>query len=90
MTQKLFYEDSFMKTFSAQVLECCPDEEGYQIVLDRTVVFRSGGQYADRGHLNQICVTDVQERMGKSITRQNMRLNRELVLRVRSTGRNVL
>ena len=58
MTQKLFYEDSFMKTFSAQVLECCPDEEGYQIVLDRTAFFpEGGGQYADRGHLNQICVT---------------------------------
>ena len=24
-----------------------------------------GGQYADRGHLNQICVTDVQEKDGK-------------------------
>lgn len=66
MTQKLFYEDSFMKTFSAQVLECCLDEEGYQIVLDRTAFFpEGGGQYADRGHLNQICVTDVQEKDGK-------------------------
>lgn len=66
MTQKLFYEDSFLKTFSAQVLECCPVGDGYRIVLDRTAFFpEGGGQYADHGYLDQIRVEDVQEEDGK-------------------------
>lgn len=55
MTEKLFYEDSHMRTFTAKVLECIPDEERYQIVLDRTAFFpEGGGQYADTGWLEEV------------------------------------
>lgn len=62
MTEKLFYEDSHMSEFSAEVLECQPDKNGYQVVLDRTAFFpEGGGQYADTGRLGGCRVTDVQE-----------------------------
>lgn len=50
MTEKLFYKDSHMRAFTACVLECIPEGERYQIVLDRTAFFpEGGGQYADTG-----------------------------------------
>lgn len=75
MTEKLFYEDSHMQTFTARVLECFQDGDRYQTVLDRTAFFpEGGGQYADTGWLEntsdpekkmEIRVVDVQERDGK-------------------------
>ncbi len=75
MTEKLFYEDSHLRTFTAKVLECIPEGEQYQVVLDRTAFFpQGGGQYADTGWLNMVSesereqdirILDVQERDGK-------------------------
>lgn len=63
MTEKLFYENSYMKTFSACVLECEQDGEAWNIILDRTAFFpEGGGQYADTGLLNDAVVLDVQEK----------------------------
>lgn len=42
MTEKLFYLDSHLQRFSAQVEQCVPDGENWQIVLDRTAFFRKG------------------------------------------------
>ena len=65
MTEKLFYIDSHMSEFSAEVLECQPDENGYKVVLDRTAFFpEGGGQYADTGRLGGSRVKDVQESGG--------------------------
>ena len=65
MTEKLFYEDSHKKVFTANVQMCRPKGEYYEVVLDRTAFFpEGGGQYADTGWLGDIRVTDVRERDG--------------------------
>lgn len=65
MTEKLYYQDSHQKEFSAQVTACEWDEKRacYRIVLDQTCFFpEEGGQYADSGTLEGIIVEDVQEK----------------------------
>lgn len=66
MTEKLFYEDSHIKTFSAIVKACEKVGDYYEAVLNRTAFFpEGGGQYADTGLLNQVKVLDVQEKEGE-------------------------
>lgn len=70
MTEKLFYEDSYIKEFQARVLSCKEYKENYQAVLTRTAFFpEGGGQTADTGFLytedgREIPVIDVQEKDG--------------------------
>lgn len=65
MTEKLFYEDSHMITFSAIVEHCEKMEDYYEAVLDRTAFFpEGGGQYADTGEIDGIEVFDVREERG--------------------------
>ena len=65
MTQKLFYEDSHMATFTAVVTACEKAEEFYEAVLDRTAFFpEGGGQDADTGIIDGVRVLDVQEKDG--------------------------
>ena len=65
MTEKLFYEDSHMITFSAVVEACEKVGDDYEAVLSRTAFFpEGGGQYADTGVIDGVEVTDVQERQG--------------------------
>ena len=57
MTEKLFYEDSHMITFSAIVKACEKVGDYYEAVLDRTAFFpEGGGQYADTGLLDGVKV----------------------------------
>lgn len=59
---KLFYQDTHILDFEAQVVECIPEEKGagYLIVLDRTAFFpEEGGQPADTGTLGGKAVLDV-------------------------------
>lgn len=66
MTEKLFYRDSHLVQFEAQVISCAAGKSGYETELDRTAFFpEGGGQYADTGMLGDVRVTDVQERDGK-------------------------
>lgn len=63
MTEKLFYQDSHLHEFTAQVLSCEETEKGYKIVLDRTAFFpEGGGQYGDIGWLGEAEVFDTQEK----------------------------
>ena len=65
MTEKLFYEDSHMITFSAVVTACEKVGDYYEAVLDRTAFFpEGGGQYADTGSIDGVTVLDAQERDG--------------------------
>ena len=69
MTEKLFYQDSYVREFEASVLSCERDKERYKVVLDRTAFFpEGGGQSADTGVLisdsGSVRVLDVQEIQG--------------------------
>lgn len=69
MTEKLFYQDSYIAEFEAKVISCIRSTHGYEAVLDRTAFFpEGGGQAADKGMIvagNKILkVMDVQEKEG--------------------------
>ena len=63
MTEKLFYTDSHLQEFTAEVVSCRPCDNGYEAVLSRTAFFpEGGGQAADTGVIDGIRVYDVQEK----------------------------
>ena len=63
MTEKLFYTDSHLQEFTAEVVSCRPCDNGYVAVLSRTAFFpEGGGQAADTGVIDGIRVYDVQEK----------------------------
>lgn len=62
-TERLFYQDSGLKSCQAKVLECRSQNDHYEIRLDRTVFYpEGGGQPYDTGYLDQIPVLEVQEK----------------------------
>lgn len=64
-TEKLYDSDSHLKEFTAKVVSCIPDGDGWNIVLDRTAFFpEGGGQKSDTGFINEIAVIDVQIKDG--------------------------
>lgn len=64
-TEKLYYADPFLKTFTATVLDCQPGKNGFIVTLDRTAFYpEGGGQPADQGTLDGAAVTDVHEKNG--------------------------
>ncbi len=64
-TEKLYYADSFLKEFTATVLDCQVGKNGYTVTLDRTAFYpEGGGQPADHGTLDDAAVTDVHEKNG--------------------------
>ena len=61
-TRKLYYEDSHLREFTAQVLSCEASEKGYRIILNQTAFYpEGGGQACDLGTLGTARVLDVQE-----------------------------
>ena len=67
-TDRLYYKDSHMREFDAQVLSCTPGKHGYDVVLDRTAFYpEGGGQPGDTGTLSGVRVTDTHERGGEIV-----------------------
>ena len=64
--EKLYYEDPYQKTFTAQVLSCEPGKKGrYQVILDQTAFYpEGGGQPYDIGMLGGVKVLEVHEKDG--------------------------
>ena len=62
MTDRLYYEDSYLKAFEARIVSCRPAEDGggFFITLDRSAFYpTSGGQPHDTGHIGPALVLDV-------------------------------
>ena len=60
MTERLYYSDSYLRTFEARVVERLEVNGQPAVILDRSAFYpEGGGQPADRGTLNQIEVVDV-------------------------------
>ena len=63
MTDKLYYQDATLKTFTARIVERLTHEGQPAVVLDRTAFYPGGGgQPSDRGKLGEALVMDVIER----------------------------
>jgi alanyl-tRNA synthetase len=62
-TERLYYNDSFLREFEARVISCAPLGAQFHVVLDRTAFYpTSGGQPNDTGQLGNATVVDVTER----------------------------
>lgn len=67
-TRRLYYEDAYIKEFTAVVLECREEKNGYGILLDQSAFYpEGGGQPSDRGMLDGTEVVDVKEKCGELI-----------------------
>lgn len=65
-TERLYYEDVYIKEFDARVLECRKAKKGYHILLDRSAFYpEGGGQPSDTGTLGNVRVTEVHEKEGE-------------------------
>lgn len=68
MTTKLFYEDPYLKAFSANVTGCERDGERWNVTLDATAFYpEGGGQPADTGTLGGVRVLDTRDREGRVV-----------------------
>jgi len=63
LTHRLYYDDPYLKTFTARRIGQAPAGDRVAVILDRTAFYPTGGgQAADRGTLNDVPVMDVIER----------------------------
>lgn len=68
MTERLYYKDSELHFFEAEVLSCEKNKDVFSVVLDKTAFFpEGGGQPSDTGKIGDASVFDVQEENGKIV-----------------------
>lgn len=68
ITLRLYYQDSHLKEFSAAVLSCTKEKEGYLVALDQTAFYpEGGGQPGDIGFLDDVRVTDTRLENGEIV-----------------------
>ena len=68
MAQKLYYENQYIKEFTAEVLSCVQGKRGFEVILDKTAFFpEGGGQPGDTGFIGSSEVVDTVERDGDVI-----------------------
>ena len=66
LTEKLYDINSYLTEFEAEVISCEKADDFYKIILDKTAFFpEEGGQYSDKGKLNDADVFDVQIENGE-------------------------
>jgi alanyl-tRNA synthetase len=59
-TERLYFRNSFLREFDAQVISCEKEGERWKVVLDRTAFYpTSGGQPHDTGKLGDVPVIEV-------------------------------
>ncbi len=67
-TERIYEKDSSVSSFEATVLSCDEADGKYNIVLDRTAFFPTGGgQTCDSGTLNGLSVSDVRIENGEIV-----------------------
>jgi alanyl-tRNA synthetase len=64
VTERLYYKDTYLKSFTARVKSCEQVKDGYEVILDSTAFYpEGGGQPCDLGVINgEVKVLDVQEK----------------------------
>lgn len=68
MTEKLYYENQYLKEFEARVVSCEKSGENFAVELDKTAFFpEGGGQPGDRGRIADAVVSDTREEDGRII-----------------------
>ncbi len=64
-TKKLYYENAYISSFTAKVVDFVPTEGGYDVILDETAFFpEEGGQSSDTGFIGDSRVSYVYEKDG--------------------------
>ncbi len=64
--ERLYYENQYWKESSAKVLSCIEIKGGWEVILDRTVFYPTGGgQPCDLGSIGSAQVLDVKEKDGE-------------------------
>lgn len=68
MTKKLYYEDPYLRSFTAAVTSCAPEGEHWRVTLDATAFYpEGGGQPADTGILGGVHVLDTRDKEGEVV-----------------------
>lgn len=66
MTHRLYYDDQYLREFSAEVISCEKKDEAFSVELNATAFFpEGGGQPGDRGRIGDAEVTDTVESNGR-------------------------
>ena len=67
-TQRLYYEDSYIKEFKTEAISCEKRDGFYAVILDKTAFFpEGGGQKSDSGYIGDVFVSEVLEENGEII-----------------------